>query len=576
LTAVGATVQLRAEVWDQNGQVMAGTAVTWMSGAAGIATVDRLGLVTAASTGTATITASAGASSGSAEVSVTQSVASVRVTPASVELTALGETVQLAAAAFDQNGHAVVEAEFSWSSNHSSVATVNADGLVAAISNSRYTETSQNRVPTEVTAMVDSVRGQSQITVRQAVAEVVVSPVADTIWGSGIVLLTAESFDSKGHPVYYENRVNGEPTRHPVFYRWSSNNPTVVQVDGRGLGTPHKVTGLAEGTATITATTAQGNVGWLGSGSGSTEITVAIPSVGFRYPIHVNYLGDVPEDLRWGMESAAATWGRILVPTEAAPFVFDQAWKGYGGIWSEMRSFEPGDVLAPGLHLYVVENSSRKGVWGWAGPAGARRRGTSKVRMEPIGVVALNGELFEEFRNVIRETQPHTADYFQHVHEIAMHEIAHVLGIGTSERWSEWLRVPDPEKPWNAYFTDPDAVAVFDRMGGTDFPDVTPKIPLTVDHAHWDGCAGHFDILSSSLNPTSTATELTMASLAEGYIYDPAMAPGRVLDPDSWTRDFTGCRDGQYDPDSRRFDAQAPNPWMFGSFEGDAIRIPDR
>ncbi len=572
LTALAQTARLTAEVRDQNGQAVTDVAVAWASSDVSVAAVDASGLVTAAANGSATITATAGAVSGAAGVTVMQSAASVQVSPPSIELTALGETVQLTAAAYDQNGHAVAEAAFSWESNDSSVATVDAVGLVMAVGNSRYTRTSAGRVPTEVTAMIDSVTGRSHITVRQAVAEVVVSPATDTIWGSGIVVLTAESFDANGHPVYYEGRADGEPIRSPVFFDWSSDNPDVVQVDGDGQGNPLKVTGLAEGTATITASTHQGSVGWLGSGSGGAEITVATPLPGSRYPIHIIYLGDVPEDLRWGMESAAATWGRILVPTEAAPFVFDQPWEGYGGIWSEMGSFEAGDILAPGLHLYVVENSSRKGVWGWAGPVGARRRGTSDVPMEPMGVVALNGERFENWKNLIRESQPHMADYFQQVHQIAMHEIAHVLGIGTSERWSEWLKVPDPEEPWNAYFTDPDAIAVFDRMGGTDFPEATPKIPLTADHAHWDGCAGHFDILGNSLNTTSTATELTMASLSEGYVYDPAMAPDRKLDPERWTREFTRCLDGQWDPEFGRSAAEVLNPWAFGSFEGDVIR----
>ena len=70
---------------------------------------------------------------------------------------------------------------------------------------------------------------------------------------------------------------------------------------------------------------------------------------------------------------------------------------------------------------------------------------------------------------------------------------------------------PDmPEDPTRQ--RDPEAIAVFDRMGGTDFPETTPKIPLRVDHAHWDGCAGHFDIMGSYHTETSTVTELTMAS----------------------------------------------------------------
>ena len=74
LTALGATVQLNAEVRDQNGLAMAGTTLTWVSNATAIATVDGTGLVTAVGNGTATITASAGPASGSAAVTVTQRV----------------------------------------------------------------------------------------------------------------------------------------------------------------------------------------------------------------------------------------------------------------------------------------------------------------------------------------------------------------------------------------------------------------------------------------------------------------------------------------------------------------------
>ena len=73
LGALGATVQLSAEVRDQNGQAMAGAAVTWASGSAAVATVSGSGLVTAAGNGTATITATAGSASGTATVTVAQS-----------------------------------------------------------------------------------------------------------------------------------------------------------------------------------------------------------------------------------------------------------------------------------------------------------------------------------------------------------------------------------------------------------------------------------------------------------------------------------------------------------------------
>ena len=133
VTALGATVQLTAAVRDQNNSVMAGTTLTWTSSDSSVATVDSSGLVTTAGNGTATVTATVGGVSGTASVTVTQSVHSVEVLPAEVELNALGATVQLTAEAFDANGHTVVGVEFSWTSSDSSVATVDAEGLVTAV-----------------------------------------------------------------------------------------------------------------------------------------------------------------------------------------------------------------------------------------------------------------------------------------------------------------------------------------------------------------------------------------------------------------------------------------------------------
>ena len=69
-SALGASVQLTAEVRDQNGNAVPGAAVSWTTSAAAVATVSASGLVTAAGNGTATITATVGSASGSAAVAV--------------------------------------------------------------------------------------------------------------------------------------------------------------------------------------------------------------------------------------------------------------------------------------------------------------------------------------------------------------------------------------------------------------------------------------------------------------------------------------------------------------------------
>lgn len=97
LTAIEATARFTAEVRDQNGQVMAGTTVSWASSDASVAVVDASGQVTAAANGSATITATAGLASGTAAVTVAQVVSAVTITPAADTLMALGDTVRLVA-----------------------------------------------------------------------------------------------------------------------------------------------------------------------------------------------------------------------------------------------------------------------------------------------------------------------------------------------------------------------------------------------------------------------------------------------------------------------------------------------
>ncbi len=327
LTALGATEQLTAEVRDQNGNAMAGAAVSWASSAASVATVSASGLVTAVVNGTATITATAGSASGSATVTVAQEVSAVLVTPAAdtlvagdtlrlvaeaadanghpvggdglewassdtlvavvndaglvtgvgageaavtataagvtgravltvvapaatavavtpdtVALTALGQTVQLAAEVRDQIGRVMEGVPVSWSSADTTVAAVDSAGLVTAIGGGATT----------VAATAGEVPGTAVVTVMQSAGSVVVSPAVDTVALGDTLRLGAEAFDENGH------RVEG------AGFRWSSSDASVATVDASGL-----VMGVADGTTTIAAAA--------GEASGTSEITVENP-----------------------------------------------------------------------------------------------------------------------------------------------------------------------------------------------------------------------------------------------------------------------------------------------------------
>ncbi len=228
LTALGATVQLAAEVRDQNGQVMAGTAVTWTSSSPGVATVNASALVTAASNGTATITATGGSASGSATVTVAQMAGSVTVSPAEAAI-ALGDTLRLAAEALDANGHAVENAEFSWASRDEATATVDGSGLATGVAAGEA----------EITATSSGVTGRAALTVLAPVpAELTVTPDTVAFMALGeTAQLAAEVLDQFGRPM------------EAATVSWTSADTVVATVDADGL-----VTAAGNGATVVTAT----------------------------------------------------------------------------------------------------------------------------------------------------------------------------------------------------------------------------------------------------------------------------------------------------------------------------------
>ena len=371
LTALGATVQLTAEVRDQNGQVMAGAGATWTSSNASVATVGGSGLVTAAGNGTATITATAGGVSGTATVTVTQVVSAVVVSPAADTLVA-GDTLRLSAEATDANGHPVAGAEFTWASGDTSVAVVDGSGLVTgtgageveitatssgvtgrgeftvvapaptaivvtpdtvaltalgeteqlaaevrdqagramagvavswssadttvAAVDSAGLVTAAGSGATTITAAAGQASGEAVVTVMPSAGSVVVTPAAGTVAPGDTLRLVAEAFDENGHGV------------EGAEFDWSSSDVSAARVDGSGL-----VTGVAEGTATITA--------MVGDARGTAEITVGNPdraalvalynaTDGPNWVDNTNWLTDAPLGEWYGVDTNAA--GRVV------------------------------------------------------------------------------------------------------------------------------------------------------------------------------------------------------------------------------------------------------------------------
>jgi uncharacterized protein YjdB len=238
------TVALSVTLKDPEGFVITGRPVTFTSSNTSVATVSSTGVITGVAPGTATIVATSEGKSANVTATVTMAaVGSVTVQPSTASLP-VGQTTALAATVRDANGTIITDRTVTWATTNGAVATVAANGVVAALTVGSAT----------ITATVDGKFGSAAITVTPAaVGSVTVQPATATVAVGQTTPLSAVVRDVTGSVV--TGRV----------VTWSSSSNSIASVSTSGV-----VTGVAAGTATITATS-EGR-------SGTATITVAAPS----------------------------------------------------------------------------------------------------------------------------------------------------------------------------------------------------------------------------------------------------------------------------------------------------------
>jgi uncharacterized protein YjdB len=178
---------------------------------------------------------------GGSTVTVADPVAAVTVSPTSASLVA-GATQQLTATTTDANNNVLTGRTVAWSSDNAAAATVNASGLVTAVSGGTAT----------ITATSEGKTGTAAITVTTvAVATVSVSPTFANVLVGGTQQLAATIKDAS------DNVLTGRPVT------WTSSDAAVATVSasglvtGKGAGGPVTITATSEGktgTAAITVT----------------------------------------------------------------------------------------------------------------------------------------------------------------------------------------------------------------------------------------------------------------------------------------------------------------------------------
>ncbi|HEY9225611.1 MAG TPA: Ig-like domain-containing protein [Gemmatimonadaceae bacterium] len=242
----GDRARLSATVYDATQNPLGDRAITWSTSNAAVATVDSSGMVTAVNTGSATITATADGKNGTATVTVAQaSVATIAVTPSPLSMT-VGQQTQLTATLKDVAGSVLTGRTVTWSSANTGIATVSAEGVLAAVAAGSTT----------ITATSEGKSGTVAVTISNvAVGSVVVQPQGPSIVRGSSVQLSVTVRD-----------VNGDIAADRVV-TWTSSAPAQAIVSPTGV-----VTGIAPGVVIITATSEEK--------SGTTSVTVTQPPVG--------------------------------------------------------------------------------------------------------------------------------------------------------------------------------------------------------------------------------------------------------------------------------------------------------
>ena len=223
------TTQATAVLRDVNGTILTGRTIVWSSTNQLTGLVSPTGLVTALLPGATSITATSEAVSGSAVLTVSLAPVSTVTTSLAPTSVVAGQTSQATAVTRDALGDVVTGRTITWSSANSTIATVDANGLVTSVATGVV----------DITATSESKSGSATL----AVSAVPVATVAVSLGGNSNTFLVGATTQA----TVVTRDANGAVLTGRVV-AWSSSNPTVATVSVNGL-----ITMVSPGTADIIA-----------------------------------------------------------------------------------------------------------------------------------------------------------------------------------------------------------------------------------------------------------------------------------------------------------------------------------
>ncbi|MES2179729.1 MAG: Ig-like domain-containing protein [Gemmatimonadota bacterium] len=405
-------------------------------------------------------------------------IASVAVTP-SAQNVPIGGTQQMTATARDTANAVVSGWPVTWSSSIPAVATVSAAGLVTGIANGSTT----------ITATANGISGSTTVTVSGGivVGSIAVSLGSNSLTGNNTTTATAEVKNPGGTVI-------------GAAVTWSSSSPNVARVAADGT-----VQALGSGTSTITAT--------IGEVSNSATLTVGTTAQAFN--IEIRPLTTLPTAVATAFATASTRWSQIIRGDLPNVPVNNLNLSNCVPTLPNNLTETIDDLI---IYVSVATIDGTGGTLGNGGPCvvrnGSGHAYIGRITLDQADVANMesNGTL----------------------NPVVLHEVGHVLGIGTN--WENLLLNPAPSTPDPAgdpTFDGVNAKWVFQKMGTGYEGAVVPVENCCgsgTRNAHWRESVLKRELMtgfttgSGGLNPLSP---LTAASLIDiGYVVDVSQSDG--------------------------------------------------
>ena len=305
-----------------------------------------------------------------------------------------------------------------------------------------------------------------------------------------------------------------DPDGDELSYDAASSNTEVAEVSVTGSSVV--VAARARGVATVTVTARDP-----GGLSASSSFGVSVFEQGFQ--IELVFVTSVTRAQRAAFVRAAERWMTILAPTELPDWRTPRTWT----CGDDPRFDRYVETIDDVMIVAAVDEIDGPG--GTLAQAGAcwRRVGT---------LMPLYGLMLFDVADLERLEQRGTLE------DVVLHEMGHVLGIGTM--WSRLGLLRDPASETEApdtHFTGPLAIEAFDEAGGTGYRGA--KVPVEnmggpgSRNSHWRETVLRTELMTPSvrIGGSSPLSAITIQSLADlGYSVDTTAAdPYRLPNADA-------------------------------------------